>query len=89
MARAHLRATVALWNLAPLTEHGEYVVDELVANAVNASTHDDGMPRYDDLGRLLTIGLVLRTGSGLLRIEVWDRAGGMPAPRDANLSPIL
>src|SRR5258708_6535284 len=83
MARAHLRDILALWGLTPLTEHGEYVVSELVTNALNASTRD-GRPLYDDLGRLLTIGLVLRTGNGLLRIEVWDRAGGMPVPRDAG-----
>jgi anti-sigma regulatory factor (Ser/Thr protein kinase) len=83
MARAHLRDIAALWGLTHLAEHGEYVVSELVTNAVNASTRD-GRPLYDDLGRLLTIGLVLRTGNGLLRIEVWDRAGGVPAPRDAG-----
>ena len=59
------------------------MVSELVTNAVNASTRD-GRPLYDELGRLLTIGLALRAGGGLLRIEVWDRADGMPAPRDAG-----
>jgi hypothetical protein len=83
MARAHLRDILTLWNLTRLAEQGEYVVSELVANAVNASTRD-GRPLYDDLGRLLTIGLVLRTGNGLLRIEVWDRADGVPVPRDAD-----
>ena len=33
---------------------------------------------------LLAIGLVLRTGSELLCIEVWDRADGLPVPRDAG-----
>src|SRR5260370_41860152 len=68
MARAHMRDIAALWGLSRLTEHGEYVVSELVTNALNASTRD-GKPLYDDLGRLLTIGLVLRTGNKLLRIE--------------------
>jgi anti-sigma regulatory factor (Ser/Thr protein kinase) len=83
MARAHLRDILALWNLTRLTEQAEYVVSELVTNAVNASTRE-GKPLYDDLGRLLTIGLVLRTGNGLLRIEVWDRADGVPVPREAG-----
>jgi hypothetical protein len=54
---------------------------------VNASTRD-GRPLYDELGHLLTIGLVLRAGNGLLRIEVWDRADGMPVPRDAGLDAV-
>jgi anti-sigma regulatory factor (Ser/Thr protein kinase) len=83
MARAHLRGILALWDLAHLTEQAEYVVSELVTNAVNASTRD-GEPVYDELGRLLTIALAVRTGSGLLRIEVWDRADGVPTPRDAD-----
>jgi hypothetical protein len=84
MARAHLRDILALWGLTHLSEQAEYVVSELVTNALNASTQDDGRPLYDDLGRMLTIGLGLRTGNGLLRIEVWDRADGVPAPRDAG-----
>lgn len=87
MARAHLRGILALWNLAHLTEQAEYVVSELVTNALNASTRD-GKPLYDDLGHLLTIGLTVRTGSGLLLIEVWDRADGVPAPRDADDSAV-
>ena len=83
MARAHLRDVLALWDMTHLTEQAEYVVSELVTNALNASTRD-GKPLYDDLGHMLTIGLALRTGNGLLRIEVWDRAGGMPIPRDAG-----
>ena len=83
MARAHVRDILALWHLSRLTEQAGYVVSELVTNAVNASTRD-GKPLYDNLGRMLTIGLVLRTGNGLLRIEVWDRADGVPDPRDAG-----
>jgi hypothetical protein len=30
------------------------------------------------------VGLVLRTGSRLLRFEVWDRAEGVPVPQDAG-----
>lgn len=83
MARAHVRDVLALWGLAHLTDEAELVISELVANAVNASTRD-GSPLYDELGYLLTIGLVLRAGNGLLRIEVWDRADGVPVQRDAD-----
>jgi anti-sigma regulatory factor (Ser/Thr protein kinase) len=83
MARAHLRDILARWGLSRLAGQAEYVVSELVTNAVNASTRD-GEPACDELGRLLTIGLALRAGSGLLRIEVWDRADGTPVARDAG-----
>jgi anti-sigma regulatory factor (Ser/Thr protein kinase) len=83
MARAHLRDILDLWGLSPLAEQAEYVVSELVTNAVNASTHD-GQPIYDDSGRMLTVGLELRTDTRLLRITVWDRADGAPVPRHAE-----
>lgn len=83
MARAYLRGVLALWGLTRLTDEAENVVTELVTNAVNASTRD-GKPLYDDRGRMLTIGLALRAGNGLLRIEVWDRADAVPTPRDAG-----
>jgi anti-sigma regulatory factor (Ser/Thr protein kinase) len=83
MARAHLRGVLALWSLSPLAEQAEVVVTELVTNAVNASTCN-GKPVYDDRGHMLTVGLELRTDTRLLRIEVWDRANGVPAPRRAD-----
>jgi anti-sigma regulatory factor (Ser/Thr protein kinase) len=87
MARAHLRDILALWGLPHLSEQAEYVVSELVTNAVNASAKD-GNPLYDELGRMLTIGLTLRTDARLLRIEVWDRAHGAPVQRNADLSAV-
>jgi len=83
MARAYLRDILAMWALSGLTEQAEYVVSELVTNAVNASTRD-GQPLYDQLGRMLTIRLILRTGNRLLRVEVWDRADGVPALHNAD-----
>jgi anti-sigma regulatory factor (Ser/Thr protein kinase) len=83
MARAHLRGVLALWSLSPLAEQAEVVVTELVTNAVNASTCN-GKPVYDDRGHMLTVGLELRTDTRLLRIEVWDRADGVPVPRRAD-----
>lgn len=87
MTRAHLRDILASWDLSRLTEQAEYVVSELVTNAVNASTRD-GRPLYDEFGRVLTIGLTLRSGNRLLRIEVWDRANGVPVPRDAGTDAV-
>jgi anti-sigma regulatory factor (Ser/Thr protein kinase) len=87
MARAYLRDVLALWGLPHLIEHAEYVVSELVTNAVIASTKD-GKPLYDELGRMLTIGLTLRTDTRLLRIDVWDRAQGAPVQGNADLTAV-
>ena len=85
LTRAAVRSTLDLWRLRhDMTEVAETVASELVTNALNASTGPEGQPLYDESGHLLTIGLVLRTDSARLRIEVWDRAEGKPARRDAS-----
>jgi len=45
-ARAHVRVTLATWRMSGLADAPEFVVSELVANAVNASADGDGTPRY-------------------------------------------
>jgi hypothetical protein len=81
LARAVVRSTLGLWGLQDMAEVAETLTSELVTNALNASTDRQGQPQYDDDGRLLTIGLVLRTDSARLRIEVWDRAEGEPVQK--------
>lgn len=82
LTRAAVRSTLDLWRLRDMTEVAETVASELVTNALNASTGPEGQPLYDQSGHLLTIGLVLRTDSSRLRIEVWDRADGDPVRKD-------
>jgi hypothetical protein len=85
VTRAAVRSTLALWRLHDMAETAETVVSELVTNALNASTGPEGQPLYDESGHLLTIGLVLRTDSTRLRIEVWDRADGEPTRKSAGI----
>jgi hypothetical protein len=82
LARAVVRSTLGLWGLQDMAEVAETLTSELVTNALNASTDRQGQPLYDNDGQLLTIGLVLRTDSVRLRVEVWDRAEGEPARKE-------
>jgi hypothetical protein len=83
-ARGHVRDLLRQWCLSELADVAEEVTGELVANAVNASTDkESGAPLYRD-GRLLTVVLCLRTDRSRVRVETWDEAPGVPAPRMAG-----
>ena len=76
-ARRFTRARLPLWGMEALTEDAVAVVSELAANAVNATSPDDG-----GLGIIVALHAV-RPG---LRISVWDVGPGHPAPADADPS---
>ncbi|MBO0837790.1 MAG: ATP-binding protein [Actinobacteria bacterium] len=76
-ARAHVRVTLATWQMSDLADAVELVVSELVANGVNASTDRGGVPRYV-AGRMPVIRLCLLTDWSRLVTEVWDQAPGVP-----------
>jgi anti-sigma regulatory factor (Ser/Thr protein kinase) len=78
VARAYARSALGTWHVNHLADDTETIVGELVSNAVNASTGNDGEPLYID-GRMPEIRLCLFTDGTVLRIEVWDQAGGIPA----------
>lgn len=80
-ARGHAWLVLAAWGMDAIAETAEVVVDELVANAVNASTTQDGSPRYGADGRLLVVRLCLYSDGTRLLAEIWDQAPGTPAPR--------
>ena len=82
IARAHLDVTLANWQLADLAEAGELVVSELATNAVQASTGPTGGVVYVN-GMMPVVQVRLLSDRVLLLIEVWDQAGGFPAPRRA------
>jgi hypothetical protein len=84
-ARAHVRVTLAIWEISHLAEVAEAIVSELVANAVNASTDEHGEPVYRD-GQILLLWVRLRTDGTNLLAEVWDQAEGVPVPKAADLS---
>jgi hypothetical protein len=82
-ARAHVRATLAIWRMSGLADALELVVSELVANGVNASADGDGAPRYAE-GRMPVIRLCLLTDGVRLLAEVWDQAPGVPIRLNAG-----
>ena len=82
-ARSHVRTVLRSWGAGGgLPDDVETVVSELITNAINASTGQDGKPLYVD-GRRLVIWLRLVTSGATLRAEVWDEAPGAPARRMA------
>lgn len=76
-ARAYVRATLAWWRMAHMTDDAEAVVAELIANAVNASRSRQGGFIYVN-DRMPTIRVCLLTGGSQLLIECWDEAPGVP-----------
>jgi anti-sigma regulatory factor (Ser/Thr protein kinase) len=84
-ARAHVRATLAMWGISHLSEDAETIVSEFVANAVNASTDEYGQPVYRE-GQILLLWVRLRTDGTNLLAEVWDQAEGAPTRKTADLS---
>jgi anti-sigma regulatory factor (Ser/Thr protein kinase) len=83
-ARGHVRGVLAQWGMNHLADDMETIAGELVANAVIASTGNDDRPLYVE-SRMPVVRICLFTDGNVLRIEVWDEAGGIPTgPRDAG-----
>jgi anti-sigma regulatory factor (Ser/Thr protein kinase) len=82
-ARAHVRATLAMWGISHLAEDAEAIVSELVANAVNASTDEYGQPVYRE-GQILLLWVRLRADGMNLLAEVCDQASGAPVVKTAG-----
>jgi anti-sigma regulatory factor (Ser/Thr protein kinase) len=78
VARAYARSALRLWHMGHLADDAETIVGELVANAVNASTGTDNSPLYIE-GQMMVVRVCLFTDGTVLRVEVWDQAGGVPA----------
>ena len=72
LARTFANTIVANWDLSCLAEDCELVIGELVANVVQAATASDGMPWYDEHGRLPLLWVRLLSDGIRLRVEVWD-----------------
>jgi Histidine kinase-like ATPase domain len=83
-ARGHVRSVLAAWGMNVIADTAELIVDELVANAVNASTDRDGTALYGTDGRLLVVRLCLYSDGTRLLAEVWDQAPGAPASRQSG-----
>src|SRR5262249_24999134 len=71
-ARKHAREIAGIWN-PDLASDAELVVSELVTNAIQAS--------WANPAESLVL-MRLRSGYGLLLIEVWDRVPSLPEIRE-------
>lgn len=83
-ARLHARNVMCEWGLTTLADNVELVVSELATNAVLASTHPDGQPRYEDGAGLPRVHLRLSSDRTRVLIEVWDQNLGLPTPKTAG-----
>lgn len=80
--RAIIRASLAAHNMAGLADDAATVTTEIAANAVRA------MRAEADAGRLADQTPVIVLGAGYwahgIRIEVWDKAPGVPVLREPD-----
>jgi anti-sigma regulatory factor (Ser/Thr protein kinase) len=83
-ARAHVRATLAMWDISHIEADAETIVSEFVANAVNASSDEYGQPVYRE-GQILLLWVRLCVDGTNLLVEVWDQAEGAPARKTVDL----
>jgi anti-sigma regulatory factor (Ser/Thr protein kinase) len=78
-ARLHARNIAVEWGLGELADTVEFVVSELVTNAVQASVDHDG-PRYSAEHGLACVHLRLSTDGLAVLVEVWDENTMLPDP---------
>lgn len=84
-ARLHTRMVVKEWGLSELADTSELVVSELATNALIASAHPDGSPRYEhDLAGMPVIQLRLFSDRVRLVVAVWDTHPNPPIARQAT-----
>ena len=76
-ARAHVRAVLARWGLADLTEVCELAVSELTTNAVEASTGPTGRPLYVN-GRMPVVRVRLFSDGGAAAHRGLGPGDGLP-----------
>jgi hypothetical protein len=83
-ARQYVRDVLGQWRLDDYADAAEEIIGELVANAVNASADAESGALLTRDGKPLTLVSCLRTDGLRVRVEVWDEAPGIPAPRSAS-----
>jgi len=72
LARGFITIVLTGWGLTALTGVTELLVSELATNVVQASTGDDGSPRYDKEGKLPLLWVRLLSDRTRVMVEVWD-----------------
>ena len=79
-ARRYTRVILDEWGLAALADPAELIVSELLTNSVQATTDEDGQPRYGEAG-LPVVHLRLASDHARVLVEVWDSVSRLPAAR--------
>jgi histidine kinase-like protein len=82
--RAHLRNTLAEWNMTGCVDVAELLASELITNAVLASTDEQGKPVYVD-GQLPVVIFRLIARPGVLVLEAWDQVPTPPIMRQVDV----
>ena len=84
LTRGFASVVLTGWGLADRIDVAELLVTELATNVVRATTSADGLPRYDESGKLPLLWVRLLSDHARLLIEVWDnlsQAYGAPVVR--------
>jgi anti-sigma regulatory factor (Ser/Thr protein kinase) len=82
--RAHLRNTLAEWNMTAYQEVAELLASELITNAVLASADAQGDPVYVD-GNLPVVIFRLIARPNVLVLEAWDQVPTPPIMRQVDV----
>ena len=83
-ARAHLRDTLAEWDMTAYQEVAELLTSELVSNAVLASTNEQGHPIYVN-GHLAVVVFRMLAYPNSLVLEAWDLVPTPPVMRQVGV----
>lgn len=81
MARSHVRAVLADWEMLDLSDNAELVASELVTNVVLAAGPQEQHEDSGALARLFQVGMF--SDRTTLLIDVFDTVPGKPERRDA------
>jgi hypothetical protein len=76
-ARAHVQDTLTNWELTDYIEVAELLISEMVTNAGEASTDEQGKPIYVNGRMPLIVVRLVATGDGVV-LEVWDLVSTLP-----------
>jgi hypothetical protein len=86
LARIFCTLVLTGWGLGGIAEDCELISSELTSNVIRAASGPDGLPSYDEHGRLPLLWLRLLSDRVQVRIEAWDNvplARGFPIQRQA------
>lgn len=81
-ARGHVKATLTKWGMSAYEEVAELLISEMVTNAVEASTDEQGHPIYVNGRMPLIVVRLVAIPDGVV-LEVWDFMPTLPEVKNA------